>query len=124
SLVDDSRERMRRIHRDWSEQRVKFCLGITLYGFAGLFVKISKRKYVYALSAEQWTQLVVPARVLIPDKAMEFARNGSLLFDRSQPVGTRLCLFVFDALQKTGDTNFKKLVEVAGRNSEELYAFQ
>jgi hypothetical protein len=55
---------------------------------------------------------------------VRFPGNQLALLLGGKRVRTGIDIAFFNALQETGDTDLKKFIEIAGRNSQELYALQ
>src|SRR2546425_1912828 len=69
-------------------------------------------------------QLLIPAAILIIDKIVGFARDQVALFNQSQAIGTGFGIAIFNLLDKAGDSNLKKFVEIAGSYGKKLQALE
>ena len=66
------------------------------------------------------TELFIPTEVLLFHKLMGFAVDQFAFFYQGQTVSSSFGIPVFQLLHQAGNTDFEKLVQIAGSNRKEF----
>ncbi len=123
-LVQDAGKGMGRIHGDWCKQRIHFFLTVRVNKRFLFRIEIFQVKHADILTRQRRHQPLVPALVLLLDKLARLQRDQLTFLLRRKRVGTRINETFFNALQEAGDSNFKKFIQIAGRNGKEFHPLQ
>ena len=123
-LVDHSRKRMRRIHRDRRKQKIEFPLAVFLDESPGAGIQFMQAQNANSLVGQRRPQLIVPAAILVIHKLMSFAGNDVPLFDQGQAVWSGFGVSVFNLLHQSGHAHFEKFVQIAGRDGKKFQTLQ
>src|SRR5437588_11039076 len=110
---------MRGIHRHWGEQRVQLFLAIFVDEAAGGRVQFVQSEHSNSMFSKGRAQRI-PAAILVIDELVSKALQSFTALGEGQSIGASFVVAVLDLLHHGGDTNFEKLVEIAGRDGEEL----
>ena len=123
-LVNHPRKRMRRIDGHRGQQGIQFVAAVIVHHLALGIVQIRQRMHPDAMFGQRRQQLLVPAFVLLANELVRRLGQHLLLVQRSQPVGSGIHLAFFQMLQQSGYANLKELVQVTGRDRQELHPLQ
>ena len=118
---------MRGIDGDRRQQRIDLVLVEAEGMGASLRAKLLPAQHANLLCGQRRDKLLVPAAVLLADEDDHGVAEGvePLLRGHAALVRSlRLVVAVLDALQDAGDADFDELIQVAGRNGEELDPLQ
>jgi hypothetical protein len=124
-LVEHSREGMRGIERDGSEERVDLLLEELDCVFTVRLAEVLPANEANACALEFGEEAVVPAGVLVKGELVKVVAETVDTFVLGE-AGVIDVLGVaeafFNALQDAGYANLDELIEVAGGDGEEFYA--
>src|SRR5712671_6612139 len=111
---------MRWVNRDGRQQWIDF--GVVIRFDSGTLhrVKLVHLPHADATLRQRGQQLLVPASVLLINKAVSLFPDQFALFYRGKSVWPALWQSVFNALQQAGDVDLKELVQVVGSDSKKL----
>ncbi len=123
-FVQDARKGMCGINRDRGQQGINFFFAVCINKCFLLRRQVLQVKHAYVFALQRRQQLLVPALILFADKLARLAGNQVTFLLRAQGVGAGVNVAVFNSLQQSGHTNFKKFVQIAGSNRQELYPLQ
>ena len=122
-LVQNTRERMGRVYRDWRYQRLHAVEVESCHRAPRFRSKLPKIFHTYGLLGKGGQQLFAPAIVLGFHKFVNRVGKPNQHFAWRQTVGPGISFSVFGLPQETSNANLHKLIEITGRNSEELDPF-
>ena len=115
---------MRRVNRHRRQQRVKFSLAIALHKAKRVRIEFVQSQHTNSVLRKGWTQLAIPAIILVVYKFMRQLVEQFALFRQGQAVGAGVVIAVLDLLHHRRHPHFKELVQVAGGNGEKLQPFE
>ena len=115
---------MRGIHSDGSEHGRHAPLVKSLCRLQCLRIELVHRQDADAVFRERGKKVVIPAFVLIADEHMHGLGHLGQFVGSGQAIRANFPRAVFDALEKAGDAHLDELVEVVGRNGQELHALK
>src|SRR5712671_2892617 len=115
---------MRWVNRDGRQQWIDF--GVVIRFDCGTLhrVELVHLTHADATLRQRGQQLLVPASVLLINKAVSLFPDQFALFDRGKTIRPALRQAIFNALQQAGDIDLKELVQVVGGYGEELDTLQ
>src|SRR5208282_434161 len=123
-FVNDPRKRMRRIHRNRSQQQIQFPLAEVGDENPRLGVQFVQAKNADAVFGQHRTQFLIPTEVLLVYEPMRLSGDYIALLQKRESVRTRFRVSVFNLLHQTRDPDLEKLVQVAGSNGQEFESLQ
>src|SRR6266567_5679973 len=123
-LVDDAWKGMRGTYGYRSQQRVQFAFAIFVDVSEHVVVQLVDTQDANALLRQLRPQLLIPTGVLFFDELVRQAVEQLPLLDHRQAVGRGGVIAVFQLLQEAADANFKKFIEIAGRDRQKFNPFQ
>ncbi len=123
ALVDQPRERVRRVQRNWCEHWVDLFAEIFFDPFHLGFGPVFAAKKVYPFLTQSRQQDVIKDVVLAVHRVMGDTADFFQHFFGQHAVGSRLAGVGFQLVLQSGHTDFEKFIHVAGKNQQKVQPF-
>ncbi len=124
ALIHQQRERMGRIETDWRDDRRDLVTEIATHPGLELRRPMPATNETNLMFGQCRQQHIVENRVLAIDLLMHQLGNARQCLMRLQTVGTGLFAREGDTLLQAGDANLEELIEIAGKDQQELQPLQ
>ena len=124
SLIDDAWKGMGRVNRHGRQQGIKFFLTVFPDKTHSRGIQLMQSQHPDALRGQRRTQPGIPTVILFVDKFVGQLAEQIAFFSERKAIGTGLVVPVFNLLHHRRHPHFKKFVQIAGRDGQELQPFE
>lgn len=112
------------VDSDWRQQRINFALEVSGGSLAGRVIRVVPAQDAHPGGAESGQELLVPALVLLGDKAVHHGVHDGQRLLEGGAVGVELGVAVLNPLEHSSQADFDEFVQIAGGNGQELGSFE